>query len=134
MFKKLLLFVLFFFSLNLLVLGHSVSASNDSLTSPNFTIKTSSIMPGGEKIEWTTVKQKVNFLLWTIIQKLMIALGAIALLIMTIGWGYMIFYHWQDEFLSKGKSIFMSWIISLIVALSSYYIISLIRFILYSNS
>jgi hypothetical protein len=46
----------------------------------------------------------------------------------------MIFYHGQDELLSKGKSIFMSGLIALIVALASYYIVSLVRFILYSGS
>lgn len=64
----------------------------------------------------------------------MIAIWVISLLVMTIWAWYMIFYHWQDELLSKGKSIFNSWIIALIVALSSYYIVSLVRLILYSNS
>ena len=64
----------------------------------------------------------------------MIAIWAISLLVMTIWAWYMIFYHWQDELLSKGKSIFNAWIIALIVALSSYYIVSLVRLILYSNN
>ncbi len=107
----------------------------DELCSNSFQINVWDITPWWEKLKlkWNNVKEKINFLLWTIIQKLMIALGTLALLIMTIWAWYMIFYHWQDELLSKWKSIFMSWVIALIVALSSYYIISFIRFILYSS-
>ncbi len=103
-----------------------------SLTSSNFSINTNTFSPVAHHSGDT--KQVVNFVLWTIIQKLMIAIWVISLLVMTIWAWYMIFYHWQDELLSKGKSIFNSWIIALIVALSSYYIVSLVRLILYSNS
>lgn len=50
-----------------------------------------------------TTKQAVNNLLWTVIQKLMIALWTIALLIMTIWAGYIILSHWTDEYISKWK-------------------------------
>jgi hypothetical protein len=63
---------------------------------------------------------------------LMIGLGSVSLLIMTIWAWYMIIFHGQDELLSKWKYIFMSWIIALVVALSSYYIVSLLRYLLYS--
>lgn len=105
------------------------------LTKSSFTIDTSNVVPWWNKliVKWS-VKKTVNNVLWTIIQKLMIAIWVISLLVMTIWAWYMIFYHWQDELLSKGKSIFNSGIIALIVALSSYYIVSLVRLILYSNS
>ena len=61
----------------------------------------------------------------------MIGLGSIALLVMTIWTWYMILYHWEDELLSKWKYMFNSWIIALVVALSSYYIVSLLESILY---
>lgn len=79
-----------------------------------------------------STSEVINKTLWTIIQRLMIGLGSMSLIIMTIGWGYMIIYHGQDELLSKWKYIFMSWIIALVVALSSYYIVSLLRYVLYA--
>jgi hypothetical protein len=85
---------------------------------------------------WTspTAKQGMNNLLWTIIQKLMIALGTISLLIMSVWAGYIILYHGQDEYLSKWKWIFVAWLTSLVIALSSYLLVSLVRFILYSTT
>lgn len=83
------------------------------------------------KVEWDT-SQVINRTLWTIIQKLMIALWVLAVLIMTVWAGYIIMYHGQDELLSKGKSIFMSGITALVVALSSYYLVSILRYILYN--
>jgi len=106
--------------------------SKDNFAGPAFTIKVDDIIPGGH-IEWKNAKEVTNKLLGTIIQSLMIPLWAIALLIMTIWAWYMIFYHWQDELLSKWQSIFNSWLIALIIALSAYYMVSLVRFILYST-
>lgn len=76
--------------------------------------------------------QVINRTLGTIIQKLMVALWVLAVLIMTVWAGYIIMYHGQDELLSKGKSIFMAGVTSLVVALSSYYLVSILRFILYN--
>lgn len=107
-------------------------ASNGDFTSSNFMIDTSDFSPWGKKLKkWTTAKEQTNFLLGTIIQKLMIALWVIALFIMTIGAWYMILYHGQDEYLTKWKNIFIAWIFSLIIALSSYYLVNLVGFILY---
>jgi len=107
------------------------NATAADFTSPSFTIEVNDIAPA-DRVEWGTIREVSNNLLWKIIQSLMIPLWAIALLIMTIWAWYMIFYHWQDELLSKWKSIFNSWLIALIVALSAYYMVSLVRFILYS--
>ncbi|USN58042.1 MAG: hypothetical protein H6767_06950 [Candidatus Peribacteria bacterium] len=79
-----------------------------------------------------TAKQNVEATFVTLIEKLIYAFGALAILIMTIGGGYMIMYNGQDELLSKGKSIFMAGIISVFVALGAGIIINLIRFILYA--
>jgi hypothetical protein len=54
-----------------------------------------------------------------------------AVFIMTLWAWYMIIYHGQDEFLSKWKSIFMSWIIALAVALSAWVIVKLFAYLLY---
>lgn len=87
-------------------------------------------------IWWTWLKggdskTTINNVLWTIIQKLMIALWVIALLVMTIGAWYIIMYRWHDEYLSKWKNIFIGWITALIVALGSYYLVNLVWYILY---
>lgn len=108
------------------------AASGDCIDEASFMIETSLFSDGGKelKVDWDS-KATINTVLWTLIQKLMIALWIISLLIMTIGAGYMILYHGEDEYLSKWKSIFIAGIISLIVALSSYYIVNLVAYILY---
>ena len=79
----------------------------------------------------TTSKELINKWLGTIIQKLMIALWVISLLIMTVWAWYIILYHWEDEYLTKWKWIFTAWLVSLVIALSSYYIVNAIAYILY---
>ncbi len=83
--------------------------------------------------DWNSTSEWVNNVFGTVIQKLMVALWALSVLIMTVWGWYIILYHGQDELLSKGKSIFMSGVIALIVALSSYMIVGLLRFILYNT-
>ena len=107
------------------------AASGDCIDKASFMIETSLFSDGGKGLKWESSKATINMVLWTLIQKLMIALWIISLLIMTIGAGYMILYHGEDEYLSKWKSIFIAGIISLIVALSSYYIVNLVAYILY---
>lgn len=103
----------------------------DCISSSNFEIWVDKFSPWMKTRDWT-IEQKANFLLWTIIQKLMIALGSVSIFIMVIWSGYMILAHWQDELLSKWKSIFISWITAMAIALSSYYLIAIIRYIIYS--
>jgi len=105
----------------------------DCIDKKTFMFNTGSGFWIGPSFRWSNTSEWANVLLGTIIQKLMVALGVLSVLIMTVGWGYIILYHGQDELLSKGKSIFMSWIIALVIALSSYMIVGLLRFILYNN-
>jgi len=105
----------------------------DCIDKKTFMFDTGSGFWIGPNFRWSNTSEWANVLLGTIIQKLMVALGVLSVLIMTVGWGYIILYHGQDELLSKGKSIFMSWIIALVIALSSYMIVGLLRFILYNN-
>lgn len=105
----------------------------DCLDQSSFMIDTNDFVPGGKSIKtWSTAKENINKALWTIIQKLMVALWILSLFIMTIWAWYIILYHGQDELLSKWKSIFMSGIIALVVALTSYYLVSLVTYILYN--
>ena len=107
--------------------------SKGCLDKTSFMIDVSSLSPWLE-VWWSTTSQRVNWLLWTIIQKMMIALASISVLLMTVWGGYIILHNWQDELLSKWKAIFMSWIYAIVIALSSYYLISIVRYILYSTS
>lgn len=114
------------------------SASNNSswwawdLTSSDFEINVSDISPW-IVWKWANTSERVNWLLGTIIQTMMIALWVLSVLIMTIWAWYMILHNWQDELLSKWKSIFMSWVYAMIIALTSYYLIAIVRFLLYNN-
>lgn len=102
----------------------------------NFTIETTSMFDFWwwltSQVNWSDSKAKIQSVLSIIIQKMMIVLWIISLFIMTVWAWYMITYHWEDELLSKWKTIFKAWIIALVVALSSYYLVSLIRYIIYN--
>ena len=111
----------------------SETSEKNKINSTNFIIPVDSIFQTGVQVEGNTDAGKsVNFLLGTLIQKLMIGLGSVAAIIMSIGAGYMILHAGQDELLSKWKSIFISGLIAMIVALSSYYLVSLVQYILFN--
>ena len=97
----------------------------------NFVIDVDSISPWMNVRKWSTNKT-INYALGTIIQKLMIGLGSLSLLIMTVWAWYIVLHGWQDELLNKWKSIFMSGIYAMLVALSSYYLIVIVRYVLYA--
>jgi len=107
------------------------AGSKDCIDKTSFVISTSTFSPTTTS-STGDIKTDADKFLWTIIQKLMIALWAVAAFTMTIWTGYMIFYHWEDSMLQKWKTIFSTWVIALIVALSSYYLVNLVRFILYN--
>ncbi len=111
----------------------ATDAAND-MTDAWFQIDVKTFTPGGGDLfmKGEGTYGMINVLLWNTIQYLMIAMGTLALLTMTIGAGYMIIHAGNDEMLSKGKSIFTSGLIALAVALSSYYIVALVRYLLYS--
>lgn len=149
--KKILLFLCLFFSLfyynNSFALTEQEQMLNDQwwnsedsaysdkswdLTSSDFQINVDDISPW-IVWQWSTTKERVNWLLWTFIQNMMIALWILSVFIMTIGSWYMILHNGQDELLSKWKSIFMSWVYAMIVALTSYYLIAIVSYLLYKN-
>jgi hypothetical protein len=116
--------------------GQNLLYANDkgNLKSTDFEIKVNdTIWVWFDVKEWDDTSMVINRTLGTVIQKLMIALWVLAVLIMTIWWGYIILHHGEDTLLSKGKSIFMAGVTSLVVALSSYYIVAILRYILYNN-
>jgi hypothetical protein len=98
---------------------------------PNFTIKVEKFSPAGEFLIGNTGQATVKNVLATLIDKLIIAFWVLALFIMTIGAGYIIIHHGEDEFLSRGKSIFIAGLTSLAVALSAGLIVKFISYLLY---
>lgn len=109
----------------------------DSLCSTNFKIDTNKFSPGGKWLNKTGSsgsKKTIDNFLSTTITKLMVALGSIALLIMVIWAWFMILWVWKDENVTKWKTILKSWIIALVVALSSYMLVAFVRFILYATN
>lgn len=117
--------------------GSSTSCAwwEESLCSADFKINTSLFSPGWNNFKnKSTSKQTIDQFLTTLIQKLMIALWSIALFVMIIWSWFMIFAMWKDDNLNKWKTIFKAWIIALVIALSSYMMVSLLKYILYANN
>lgn len=108
-----------------------VGASSE-IGSSNFTIDVGSITPGNVSL-WDNNDSvtAANNILGRIIEMLIVAFWVLSLLFMTIGAGYMIVYHGQDEFLSRWKAIFTAGLISLAIALSAGMIVKFIAYLLY---
>jgi len=86
-----------------------------------------------DSVNKTTWEEKINFLLWTVIKNLMLIVPILSFVVM-IAWAwFMIMYTWDDSKLNKWKYMLKAWIIALFVSLTSYQLISLIRFLLYKN-
>lgn len=138
MIRKILIFLIFFIIWSKVVFAQTETDINldglfeePNITESTFTINVNSLSPWMDT-QGSNAEENVEFLLWTIIQNLMIALWSIALFIMTIWAWYILLHHWKDELLSKWKDIFISWIYGLIIALSAYYIVAILRYILYN--
>jgi len=104
---------------------------NAWLESPSYMIETDNMWLWWEQLKQWNAKETVDNSLSVIVTKMMVAFWVLALLIMTVWWGYMIFAHWQDELLSKWKSIFNAGIIALLIALSSAILMKAVIYILY---
>ena len=102
------------------------------ITNTSFDIDVGSISAGGTSLIGSNSEATVDNVLSTILSKIIVVFWVCAAFIMTIGAGYMIIYHGQDEFLSKWKSIFTAGLIALVVALSAGIIVKLFAYILYS--
>jgi len=114
------------------------STAEDCITSDTFKISVWDITPWGISMlaAWAGEKEgtqnTVGNFLTVVLEKLIIAFGVLSILIMTVWAWYMIIYHGQDEFLSKWKSIFVSGLIALAVALSAWVIVRIFAYLLYS--
>jgi hypothetical protein len=112
---------------------HAAPWDENDLTSPNFEINTKILVENDNiTVDWDSAVDNANFALGVIIQRLMLFIGWFALLVMTIGAWFMIIHRGDDATLSKWKEIFAAGIIGLAIALLSYYMVSVLRFIIYS--
>lgn len=113
-------------------IGNKVNSDSD-FSKPTFTITVDDLTPMWRaNVPWSTLEEKANNLLLDIIEILMVAIWVIALLVVSIWAGYMIFYNWKEEFLTKWRSMIFTWLLALFIALCSYYIMNLVRYILYN--
>jgi hypothetical protein len=85
-----------------------------------------------DNIPWTTLESKTNNLLIQIIEILMVSIWVIALFVVSVWAWYMIIYNWNEEFLKKWRNMIYTGFLALFIALSSYYIMNLVRYILYN--
>lgn len=103
----------------------------DCINKTSFTIDVWTFSPWNDALiesgSWATIKGFLS----NIINKLIVAFWVLSLFFMTIGAGYMIIYHGQDELLSRWKSIFMAGLISLAVALSAGMMVNFVAYLLY---
>lgn len=123
--------ILLFTCLWVLFFGETLFAAWD-ITDSSFEINVGDFTPGGTSFIGDNSEETIDNVLVNILEKLLIVFGALAVLIMTIGAWYMIMAHGQDEFITRWKSIFISWVIALVIALSSGVLVQLFAYILYS--
>lgn len=111
----------------------SFASSWGDVTDTSFEIPVQDFTFGGTQFlgEGKGTTEVVGSVLSTTLEKLIVIFGALAAFIMTIGAGYMIIYHGQDDLLSRWKSIFMAGVIALVIALSAGIIVRLFTYILY---
>ncbi len=107
------------------------ACTTDDITNSNFQFDTSFLRIKEWTQTWATSTEKLNYWIWTLIEKLMIWLSILALVLMTIWAWFMITSMWDDQKLSTWKNILKAWIMWLVIALMAYPIMSLVRFVLY---
>ena len=102
-----------------------------------FTVDTSTFSPGSKKILnkarewWWDTKKSAQAILDVILKDLIVVFGSMSLIIITIGWGMMIFHSGSENILSRWKWMLKWWLASLAIGLSAGLIIKLLAFILY---
>jgi len=101
------------------------------MTSTDFMVDTSNFTVSKSDMIQATATDTMNTVLGTLIKKFLIGLGILSLAVMSIWAGYMIIPSSSDELNNKGKFMFKMALISLVVALSSYYIVNLVAYFLY---
>ncbi len=110
-----------------------VNAGSD-FWKPDFTIDVKKITPmWKDNIPGATLQEKTDNFLIDVIEILMVSIWVISLFVVSIWAGYMIFYNWKEDFLTKWRNMIFTWFLALFIALTSYYLINLVRYILYGK-
>ena len=104
---------------------------SNNLSSPNYMINTDNLGLG-TSLKKDKAGETTENVLAEIVNKMLIALWSLALFMMTLGWWYMIFSHWNDEILGRWKALIIAWIVSIVVALSAWIIMRVTIYLLYS--
>jgi len=117
---------------SLIMADYKLSFASNDITSKDFTINTWDFWIWLGSWNNDTPSEKINFAWATFIEKALIAMASISVLIMILGWIYMILNLWKEEYLTKWKDIFMAWLYSVAIALASYVLVAMLTYILYS--
>ncbi len=106
----------------------------DNFSDIFFTVDVKNITSGiwMDSVSWGTLDSKANNLFDQIREILMVAIWVISLFVVSIWAWYMIFYNWKEEFLTKWRSMIYTGFLALFIALTSYYIMNFVRYILYN--
>lgn len=105
--------------------------TSGDLSTTNFMINVSEISPWWSGLIGSSAEATIENTLKRSIERLIIAISTIALLVMTIGAGYIILYAGEDERLTRGKTIFTGWLIAVGVSLLSWIMVQLVSYLLY---
>ena len=94
-------------------------------------IDVNTIAPWGSEFIGQTTQETVENVLLTVLEKLIVMFGVVALVFMTLSAWYMIIYNGQDELLTKWKTMFSASLISLVIALLAGLMVRLLIYLLY---
>lgn len=101
------------------------------LSSPKFEINVGEISPGWSGVIAAKSEVTIDNFLKRIIERLIIAIGTIALFVMTLWAGQIILYAGEDERLTRWKTMFNAWMIAVAAALLSWLMVQLVAYLLY---
>ena len=131
--KTKIIYFINIFLLTFLFNNYSVFA-NSNFNNTGFTINVWSLFKWLiPTLNWQTVSSQANTFFWRVIDLLLSWIWVFAFFVMVIWAWYMILSSWNESWLSKWKKMFYLWLWWLAVALSSYYIMNLVRAFIYQS-
>ena len=130
MFKKIIVYICILFA-GFLSTGICSADTSGKLESADFTIQVKNISPGGSWLVDKNAETTINNTLKRIIERIIIAMGTVALLVTIIGAGMIILYAGEDERLTKWKTAFSAWLSAVAIALLSWLMVQLVSYLIY---
>lgn len=107
------------------------NGTSGDISSEKFKINVGQISPGWSGLIDKKADKTVKNVLQRIIERMIIAIGTLALFVMIIGAGQIILYTGDDERLSRWKTVFTAWLIAVALALLSGLMVQLVAYLLY---